>query len=93
LCNKGLTIAEVSPESAVGGPLSLVQNGDRIVIDVDARSLDLDVPESELAARRTQRGEPTPTASTGYLSIYQRIVQPMSTGAVLLTRDATPRSR
>src|SRR6185503_8746817 len=93
LCNKGLTIAEVSPESAVGGPLSLVENGDRIVIDVDAHTLDLDVPESELAARRTRRGEPVPVRSTGYLSIYQRVVQPMSTGAVLLTRDATPGTR
>ena len=91
LCNKGLTIAEVSPESAVGGPLSLVENGDRIVIDVDARTLDLDVPETELAARRARRGDPVPAKSTGYLSIYQRVVQPMSTGAVLLTPDATPR--
>ena len=43
--------------------------GDRIVIDVDARTLDLDVPDSELAARRTQRGEPVLSKSTGYLSI------------------------
>jgi dihydroxy-acid dehydratase len=91
LCNKGLTIAEVSPESAVGGPLSLVENGDRIVIDVNARTLDLEVPERELTVRRARRGEPTPARSTGYLSIYQRVVQPMSTGAVLLTREATPR--
>ena len=90
LCNKGLTIAEVSPESAVGGPLSLVENGDRIVIDVDARTLDLDVPESELAARRARRGDPVLSPSTGYLSIYQRTVQPMSTGAVLVTPEATP---
>ena len=90
LCNKGLTIAEVSPESAVGGPLSLVENGDRIVIDVEARTLDLDVPEGELVTRRTRRGEPVPAPSTGYLSIYQRVVQPMSTGAVLLTPEATP---
>ena len=93
LCNKGLTIAEVSPESAVGGPLSLVENGDRIVIDVDARTLDLDVPETELAARRARRGDPVPAKSTGYLSIYQRVVQPMSTGAVLLAREARPNSR
>ncbi len=45
LCNKGMTIAEVSPESAVGGPLALVENGDRIRIDLDARTLDLDVPD------------------------------------------------
>jgi dihydroxy-acid dehydratase len=86
LCNKGLTIAEVSPESAVGGPLSLVEDGDRIVIDVDQHRLDLDVPEAELAARRARRGEPKLPRSTGYLSIYQRSVQPMSTGAVLIKR-------
>jgi dihydroxy-acid dehydratase len=87
LCNKGLTIAEVSPESAVGGPLSLVENGDRIVIDVDQHRLDLDVPEAELAARRVRRGEPRLPRSSGYLSIYQRSVQPMSTGAVLVKRE------
>jgi len=87
LCLKGLTVAEVSPEAAVGGPLSLVQNGDRISIDVDAHTLNLDVAESELAARRAQLGEPTLPKSSGYLSIYQRTVQPMSTGAVLVKKD------
>lgn len=86
LCNKGLTVAEVSPESAVGGPLSLVQNGDQIVIDVDARTLDLLVGEEELAQRRARLGAPVLPASSGYLSIYQRTVQPMSTGAVLIKR-------
>jgi dihydroxy-acid dehydratase len=84
LCNKGLTIAEVSPESGVGGPLSLVANGDRIAIDVDARTIDLEVPEAELASRRARQGEPVLSKSTGYLSIYRRVVQPMSTGAVLI---------
>ena len=41
LCNKGLTVAEVSPEGAAGGPISLVENGDRITIDVDQRTLSL----------------------------------------------------
>jgi dihydroxy-acid dehydratase len=85
LCNKGLTIAEVSPESAIGGPLSLVENGDRISIDVDRRLLDLEVPEPELTARRARRGPVSLPKSTGYLSLYQRTVQPMSTGAVLVT--------
>ena len=84
LCNKGLTVAEVSPESAVGGPLSLVENGDRIRIDVDGHILDLEVPAPVLAARRARRGELPLPKSTGYLSIYQRSVQPMSTGAVLV---------
>ncbi len=84
LCNKGLTVAEVSPEAAVGGPLSLVENGDRIHIDVDRHILDLDVAGEVLATRRSRRGEPRLPRSRGYLSIYQRSVQPMSTGAVLI---------
>jgi dihydroxy-acid dehydratase len=87
LCLKGLTVAEVTPEAADGGPLGLVENGDRITIDVDARSLELDVPEQELAARRERVGEPHLDRSRGYLSIYRRTVQPMSTGAVLIERD------
>jgi dihydroxy-acid dehydratase len=86
LCNKGLTIAEVSPEAGVGGPLSLVQNGDRIVIDVDARRLDLDVSEADLAARRRTHARAELPAAVGYLGIYRRTVQPMSTGAVLIEK-------
>src|SRR6185436_10604255 len=52
LCNKGLTVAEVSPESAVGGPLAFVENDDPITVDVETARLDLDVPASTLAERR-----------------------------------------
>ncbi|ACY96926.1 dihydroxy-acid dehydratase [Thermomonospora curvata] len=48
----GLSIGHVSPEAAAGGAIALVENGDRIVIDIPRRSLELDVPEEELAARR-----------------------------------------
>jgi dihydroxy-acid dehydratase len=87
LCNKGMTVAEVSPESAIGGPLALVEHGDRIRIDLDARTLDLEVSAEEIEARRIRRGDVPLPASTGYLSIYQRSVQPMSTGAVLVTPE------
>ena len=83
LVNKGLVVGEVSPEAAVGGPLGLVRDGDRIAIDLDARSLDLDVSEQELAARREALGEVPMKKSRGYLAIYRRAVQSMSTGAVL----------
>jgi dihydroxy-acid dehydratase len=86
LCNKGLTVAEVSPEAAVGGPLSLVESGDRISIDVDRHVLDLEVPAEELLERRRRRGPAVLPESRGYLSIYQRSVQPMSTGAVLIKK-------
>ncbi len=84
LCNKGLTVAEVSPEAAIGGPLSLVETGDTIVIDVEKRRLDLDVPAEVLNQRRAARGEPILQKRGGYLGIYQRNVQPMSKGAVLI---------
>lgn len=87
LCLKGLTVAEVAPEGVEDGPLRLVEDGDRITIDVDSRTLDLEVPEAELAARRERLGEPELPPSHGYLSIYQRSVQPMSTGAVLVERS------
>jgi dihydroxy-acid dehydratase len=88
LCNKGLTVAEVSPEAAVGGPLGLVENDDRITIDVDRHLLDLEVAPEVLRERRQRRGPPSLPVSTGYLSIYQRSVQPMSTGAVLVKRGS-----
>ena len=88
LCNKGLTVAEVSPEAAVGGPLSLVENGDIVTIDVDRHILDLEVPQEVLLERRQRRGPTALPASKGYLSIYQRSVQPMSTGAVLIKRGS-----
>jgi dihydroxy-acid dehydratase len=84
LCTKGLTVAEVSPEAAIGGPLALVEDGDTIRIDVDGESLDLDVDEAVLAARREKLGTPPLKKSTGWLSIYQQQVQPMSKGAVLV---------
>jgi dihydroxy-acid dehydratase len=85
LCLKGLTVAEVAPEGATGGPIGRVRDGDRIVIDVAARRLDLDVPAAELAARPGP-GAGFPVAAKGYLGIYRRDVQPMATGAVLTDR-------
>jgi dihydroxy-acid dehydratase len=84
LCNKGLTVAEVSPEAATGGPLGLVENGDTISIDVDRHTLDLMVDDATLAARRVALGTPDLKKATGWLSIYQRQVQPMSKGVVLV---------
>lgn len=85
LVNKGLSVAEVSPEGAVGGPLGLVEDGDEISIDVDARTIDLHVPSDELERRRA-RQEPLPVArGCGWLSVYARSVQPLRRGATLGT--------
>ena len=90
LCNKGLTVAEVSPESGVGGPLALVENGDVVAVDVETARLDLEVSDAILAARRARLGAPRLAPAQGYLSIYRRSVQPMSTGAVLIDRAGRP---
>lgn len=87
LCLKGLTIAEVAPEAVAGGPIGKVRNGDRIIIDVAKRQLDLDVSEEELA-RRPAPANGYPVPADGYLGIYRRDVQSMASGAVLTDLDA-----
>jgi dihydroxy-acid dehydratase len=81
---KGLVVAEVAPEAALGGPLALVADGDRITIDLDARRVDLDVPEAELAVRRDRWQAPARSFDRGWLQIYRRNVGPLSQGAVLV---------
>ena len=60
----------VSPEAAAGGPLALVRNGDRIRLSVKGRSIDLAVPESELARRRAQWKPPVAPPLRGYAKLY-----------------------
>jgi dihydroxy-acid dehydratase len=84
LVNRGLVVGEASPEAAAGGPLALVENGDRITIDVERRVADLEVPEAVLAERRKHPRSFGRHDEIGYLSQYQRTVQPLPKGAVLL---------
>ena len=66
LTNVGITVAEVAPEAAAGGPIGLVENGDIIAIDVAKRTADLEVSEPELrAAARTSPDGPRPTSAAG----------------------------
>jgi dihydroxy-acid dehydratase len=83
LVNGGLVIAEVSPEGAAGGPLGLVRDGDVISIDVDARTVDLEVEAGELAARRAALPPLAAPAGCGWLSVYARTVTPLGSGATL----------
>ena len=65
------------------GPLARVRDGDRVVIDVDKRQLDLMVSAEELA-KRPAPSKTFPKEATGWLGMYRRDVQAMSTGAVLI---------
>ncbi|RUR67865.1 dihydroxy-acid dehydratase [Variovorax guangxiensis] len=86
---KGLVVAEVSPEAALGGPLGLVRDGDTITIDLDARRLDIDLSDAELQARRDDWQAPPPVHDTGWLQQYRRNVGPLSKGAVLVRVERT----
>ena len=85
---KGLVVAEISPEAALGGPLALVRDGDTVTIDLDARRCDLEIPEAELQARRAAWQPAAPQFDRGWLQIYRRNVGPLNRGAVLVRDDA-----
>ena len=78
----GLCVGHVSPEAVDGGPIALVKNGDRIRIDIKARTLDLLVDEKELAERK-KTFKPLPSRYTsGVLGKYVKLVGSASRGAV-----------
>ncbi len=84
---KGLVLAEISPEAALGGPLALLRDGDSITIDLDSRRCDVDLSDAELAERRAAWIAPAPNFDRGWLQIYRRNVGPLGEGAVLVKRD------
>ncbi|MBI2466974.1 MAG: dihydroxy-acid dehydratase [Candidatus Rokubacteria bacterium] len=72
----GTVVLHIAPEAAVGGPLALVRDGDEILLDAEARRLDLLVPGPELARRRAGWGPPAPLASRGYRRLFaERVLQ------------------
>ena len=78
----GFLIGHIVPEAALGGPIGLVKDGDRIVIDAEQRVLDLEVSAEELAARRKEWKEPAPKATRGTLRKYAALVSDASHGCV-----------
>ncbi len=66
----GTVVLHVAPEAAVGGPLSLVQNGDRITLDVPGRRLHLEVDDTELDRRKSEWKPPPAHATRGYIKLY-----------------------
>ncbi len=78
----GFCIGHVAPEAVDGGPIALVADGDRIVIDVERRTIDLDVPSAELDRRRAGWKPPTPRYTSGALAKYARLAQGAERGAI-----------
>jgi L-arabonate dehydrase len=79
----GTVVLHVSPESAIGGTLALVENGDMIELDVENRRLHLDISEEELQKRKAGWKAPEPMADRGYVKFYIDHVQQAHLGADL----------
>jgi dihydroxy-acid dehydratase len=79
---KGYSVGHIAPEAFVGGPISLVEEGDRIRIDADSRSLELLVDDATLSARRDGWAAPPPRYTTGALAKYAKLVGGAEHGAI-----------
>ena len=80
---RGPCIGHVSPEAAAGGPIALVENGDKIYINISKRFLELQVDEAELKQRQKKWQKPELKVKQGYLSRYARAVSSANMGAVV----------
>ena len=81
--SRGASIGHVSPEAAVGGPIALVEEGDIIKINIPEMTLNVDVSDEEMAARRAKWQPREPKVTTGYLKRYSALVTSGNRGAVL----------
>ena len=79
---RGFMVGHVAPEAFVGGPIALVKNGDKISIKLEDNSLNLQVSEEELAARKEQWRRPAPNYTTGALAKFASLVGSAANGAI-----------
>ena len=80
----GLMVGHVAPEAMVGGPIALVKEGDKIVLDIEKRELRVDVPDSELKQRLANWSAPKPRYETGVMAKYANEVSSAARGAVTI---------
>src|SRR5947209_12473335 len=79
---RGLMVGHISPEAARGGPISALQEGDTIVIDIEKRRLDVELSDAEIAARLAHWTEPVPHYTSGVFAKYSALVSSASEGAI-----------
>ncbi len=79
----GMVVGHVAPEAAAGGPLALIEEGDRVTIDAHRLLLQLEVPDAEIAARRARWQAPAPRYTRGVLAKFAKLASSASRGAVL----------
>src|SRR5713101_1574749 len=79
---QGLMVGHVSPEAARGGPIAALQEGDTIVFDIEARHLDAELSDADIAARLSNWVEPAPHYTSGVFAKYAALVSSASEGAI-----------
>ena len=84
--SRGASIGHVSPEAAVGGPIALIEEGDMIEINIPAMTLNVDVSDQELDARKEKWQPRDAKVTTGYLKRYASMVTSGNRGAILETK-------
>jgi dihydroxy-acid dehydratase len=79
---RGLSVGHISPEAAAGGPIAAVRDGDRITIDLEHNTIEVDLEQTEIARRIAELPPFEPRVSSQYLRRYASLVTSASTGAV-----------
>jgi dihydroxy-acid dehydratase len=80
---KGPCIGHVSPEAAEGGPIAIVKNGDKIVLDIPGRKLEVKLSQAEIRKRLAKWKPRKPKITTGWLARYAKVVTSANTGAIV----------
>ena len=79
---RGLMIGHVAPEAVKGGPIAAIREGDTITIDVEARAIDVELSDQEIAERIAAYEPPEPAFETGVMAKYASSVSSASHGAI-----------
>jgi dihydroxy-acid dehydratase len=82
---RGLMIGHIAPEAMIGGPIGLIEEGDIIAVDIDSRTLNVELSDAELAARRARWQPPAPHYTSGVMAKYARTAAQADDGAVTNT--------
>ena len=80
---RGACVGHISPEAASDGPIAVLRNGDKIIINIPERSINVDLPEKEIKSRKESLEPFKPKILSGYLNRYARMVTSANTGAIL----------
>ncbi|UCG07701.1 MAG: dihydroxy-acid dehydratase, partial [Desulfobacterales bacterium] len=81
--NNGCFVGHVSPEAAEGGPIAIIEDGDKVTIDIPDRNLQLHLSDQEIQDRLAKWQRPEPKFKKGYLALYSQLAESADKGAII----------